>query len=247
MSKKDVRENLTHTIEDYLKTIYEITCQDQRASTNQIAEALGVTPASVTGMIKKLASTSPPLLEYKRHHGVVLTPQGELVALEIVRHHRLLELFLHQMLGYDWDAVHAEADRLEHVISEEFEERIAQALGNPAYDPHGDPIPTRDLEVPASPSLRLADLRPGKHAIMRRVNDDDVELLRYLSSLGLIPGAHLAILEYSPIDNNLTLQIEATHKTAVLGSKITNLISVELIEPANNTERIDPSHGRTDE
>jgi len=228
-----VRENLTHTIEDYLKTIYEITCQGQRASTNQISEALGVTPASVTGMIKKLASTTPPLLEYKRHHGVRLTPKGELVALEIIRHHRLLEMFLQQMLGYDWDEVHAEADRLEHVISEEFEERIAEALGNPAYDPHGDPIPTRDLLIPETPTLRLADLRPGNHAIMRRVNDDDSELLRYLRALGLVPGARLVILDSTPIDQNLTLQVEDASKPIVLGSKITNLISVEQLESSN--------------
>jgi DtxR family Mn-dependent transcriptional regulator len=233
MPKKDVRGNLSHTIEDYLKIIYEITCQGQRASTNQIAEALGVTPASVTGMIKKLAATKPPLLEYKRHHGVILTPQGELVALEIVRHHRLLEMFLQQMLGYKWDEVHAEADRLEHVISEEFEERIAQALGNPAYDPHGDPIPSRDLVIPDSPSLRLAELHPGMDAIMRRVNDDDPELLRYLSKLGLIPGTHLVILGYSPIDHNLTLEIEGVNKPIVLGPRITNLISVELKEVTN--------------
>jgi DtxR family Mn-dependent transcriptional regulator len=248
MPKKDVRENLTHTIEDYLKTIYEITCQGQRASTNQIAEALGVTPASVTGMIKRLASTTPPLLDYKRHHGVRLTPKGELVALEIVRHHRLLELFLHQMLGFEWDEVHAEADRLEHVISEEFEERIAQALGNPAYDPHGDPIPTRDLVIPDSPSLRLADLRPGERAIMRRVNDDDPELLRYLGELGLIPGTRLTILGSTPIDHNLTLEIEGASKpiVVVLGPKITNLISVEIVESANIGKK-DASLRRPDE
>ena len=136
-----MRENLTQPIEDYLKVIYEITRQQPRASTNQIADALKITPASVTGMVKKLSETNPPLLKYQRHHGVELTKQGEMVALEILRHHRLLEMFLHQILGYDWDEVHVEADRLEHFISEKFEERISQALGDPSHDPHGDPIP----------------------------------------------------------------------------------------------------------
>ena len=157
-----MRENLTHAIEDYLKTIFDITTTNERASTNMIASSLGVTPASVTGMIKKLASTVPPLLEYQSHRGVILTGEGERIALEIIRHHRLIEMFLHQILGYEWDEVHAEADRLEHVISEEFEERIARVLGDPSHDPHGDPIPTRDLDMPEMPSKALIDARPGQ-------------------------------------------------------------------------------------
>lgn len=226
-----MRKNLTHTIEDYLKTIYEITRSCERASTNQIAEAMDVTPASVTGMIKKLATTSPPLLEYKRHYGVVLTSEGQQIALEIVRHHRLLEMFLHQMLGYDWHEVHAEADRLEHVISEEFEERIAQALGNPSHDPHGDPIPTRDLRLPQTPTHCLADLRPGQEAIVRRVSDADPELLRYLSDLNLVPGAHLKVMAHSHFDNNLTLEIPGQEERFVLGPNITRQIFVEIINP----------------
>ncbi len=143
-----MRTNLTQTIEDYLKSIYELTRSGQRASTNQLALYLGVTPASVSEMIKKLAESQPSLVDYQKHHGVILTQDGERIALEILRHHRLLEMYLHQVLGYGWDEVHDEADRLEHVISEEFEERIAQALGNPQRDPHGDPIPTRDFQLP---------------------------------------------------------------------------------------------------
>ena len=120
-----MRKNLTKVIEDYLKKIYELTQSDERATTNQIAERMGVTPASVTNMIQKLSASVPPLLEYRKHHGVKLTAEGERDALEIIRHHRLLEMFLHQILGYSWDEVHEEADRLEHVISEEMEERIA--------------------------------------------------------------------------------------------------------------------------
>ncbi|HEY4718118.1 MAG TPA: metal-dependent transcriptional regulator, partial [Anaerolineales bacterium] len=115
------RETLSQSIEDYLKAVYELTRGEGRASTNALAEYLNIAPASVTGMLQKLAATEPALLEYQKHHGVRLTPAGEKVALETIRHHRLLELFLHQMLGYEWDQVHEEADRLEHVISEQFE------------------------------------------------------------------------------------------------------------------------------
>jgi DtxR family Mn-dependent transcriptional regulator len=225
-----MRENLTHTIEDYLKAIYEITTTDERASTNQIAATLNVTPASVTGMIKKLAATDPPLLDYQSHHGVILTTEGRQVALEIVRHHRLLELFLHQMLGYEWDEVHAEADRLEHVISEEFEERIAEALGNPTHDPHGDPIPTRDLDIPETSSMKLSDLRPGRSAVVQRVVSSDPELLRYLSSLGIKPGLEICILDYSPFDENLTLKISPDASPIVLGPAITQHIFVEIVK-----------------
>lgn len=229
-----MRENLTQNIEDYLKTIYEITRaagqepDQQRATTNQIADALRVTPASVTGMIKKLSETDPPLLEYRRHHGVLLTPAGEQVALEIIRHHRLLEMFLHQMLGYEWHEVHAEADRLEHFISEEFEERIATALGDPTYDPHGDPIPDRHLQMPASPALSLYELRPGQQAVVERVENEDPQLLRYLSSLGIIPQARFTVLDFSPYDENLSLQIEGNRQATVVGPAISRKVFVSL-------------------
>lgn len=222
-----MRENLTHVIEDYLKSIYDLTADSGRATTNQIAERMGVTPASVTNMIQKLASTDPPLLEYRKHRGVVLTEDGERVALEILRHHRLLEMFLHQTLGYSWDEVHDEADRLEHVISEEFEERIAERLGHPRRDPHGDPIPTRDLELPQAKALTLGDLRPGQRATVQRVRDADPELLRYLSDLGITPGARLTILDFSPFDNNLRLQVLSHDEAVVLGPNVTSQVFVE--------------------
>jgi DtxR family transcriptional regulator, Mn-dependent transcriptional regulator len=221
-----MRDNLTHAVEDYLKTIYSLQSTYKRATTKQIAEKLEVTPASVTGMIQKLAETTPPLVEYIKHQGVVLTPEGERVALEILRHHRLLELFLHQILGYEWEDVHAEADRLEHVISEEFEERISLALGNPSHDPHGDPIPTRDFQLPASPDTRLSELRDGDQAVVHRVQDSDPELLRYLSEIGLVPRARLTVLEYSPFDANLKLLIEGRPEPLVLGQRITRQVFV---------------------
>lgn len=223
-----MRENLTHVIEDYLKAIYDLTADSGRASTNQIAERMGVTAASVTNMIQKLAATDPPLLKYRKHRGVVLTEEGERVALEIVRHHRLLEMFLHQTLGYSWDEVHEEADRLEHVISEEFEERIAERLGHPRHDPHGDPIPTRELELPEAKATTLSDMRPGQKAVIQRVRDSDPDLLRYLSDLGLTPGARITILDFSPFDNNLRLRVEGEDEAVVLGPSITSQVFVEI-------------------
>jgi DtxR family Mn-dependent transcriptional regulator len=224
-----MRENLTHAIEDYLKAIYEIQASAGRAATKEIADRLEITPASVTGMLKKLALTQPPLVEYQKHRGVVLTPQGEKIALEIVRHHRLLELFLHQILGYEWEEVHAEADRLEHVISEEFEERIALALGDPSHDPHGDPIPTRDLKLPESPSTRLSDLRAGQTAVIHRVRDSDSELLRYLNEVGLVPQARITVLAHSPFDDNLQVQVSGQAEPIILGLMITRQVFVQLI------------------
>jgi len=225
-----MRENLTRVIEDYLKTIYDLTATNGRATTNQIAERMGVTPASVTNMIQKLAATNPPLLDYRKHRGVKLTPEGEKVALEIIRHHRLLEMFLHQTLGYSWDEVHDEADRLEHVISEELEERIASSLGDPQHDPHGDPIPTRELHLPESSEVSLRLLRPAQKALVKRVRDSDPKLLRYLSEMGVKPEARLQILDYSPFDNNLRVQIEGESKSVVLGPRVTSQVFVEIVE-----------------
>lgn len=226
-----MRENLTKTIEDYLKAIYELSRDEQRASTNQIADCMGITPASVSEMVKKLAETQPPLVEYQKHRGVTLTVEGERIALEIVRHHRLLELFLYQILGYSWDEVHAEADRLEHVISEEFEERISAALGDPLHDPHGEPIPTRDLRMPEEADFPLADMRQGTRVEICRVRSSDAQLLRYLSERGLVPGARLAVQEHSPFDGNLLLQVEDQGTPFVLGPRITQMIFVRPLLP----------------
>ncbi len=222
-----MRDKLTHAVEDYLKTIYEITTTSPRASTKEIAMLLEVSPASVTGMLQKLAATDPPLIEYQKHRGALLTVEGEKIALEVLRHHRLLELFLHQILGYEWDEVHREADRLEHVISEEFEERIAQALGDPEHDPHGDPIPTRELKIPETSSTRLFDLRAGQSATIQRARDTDSQLLRYLSELGLVPNTQITIIDFSPFDENLTLSLTGQEESIVLGPQITRQIYVE--------------------
>ena len=222
-----MNNHFSASIEDYLKTIYELTQEQERASTNEIAEQMGVTPASATGMIQRLAAADPPLIDYQKHRGVALTAEGQQSALEVIRHHRLLEAFLHEKLGYTWDEVHDEADRLEHVISEELEERISQALGDPAYDPHGDPIPTREFQMPVQSSVRLSELHPGDRATIQRINDADPDLLRYLSSIGLTPNCAVMILEASPFDGNLHLQIHG-RPTVVLGVQVTSQIFVQL-------------------
>jgi DtxR family Mn-dependent transcriptional regulator len=178
-------------------------------------------------MVQKLSATQPPLLEYKKHKGAALTQDGEKVALETIRHHRLIEMFLQETLGYSWDEVHKEADQLEHVISEDFEERVARFLGNPTHDPHGDPIPSRELKLPPSSGIRLCELRPGDVAKVKRVRDDDPELLRHLSSLGLKPPARVQVMSYSPLDENLTLKIEGRSEPVVLGKMITSLVYAE--------------------
>jgi DtxR family Mn-dependent transcriptional regulator len=150
------------------------------------------------------------------------------MALEIIRHHRLLEMFLHETLGYSWDEVHEEADRLEHVISEEMEERIAISLGNPQHDPHGDPIPSRDLQMPQSSDLTLSQLRPPQKAQVNRVSDTDPDLLRYLSERGIEPAAQLEVLDFSPFDNNLQIRVEGEEEPVVLGAVITSQVFVEV-------------------
>lgn len=145
-------DRLSQAAEDYMKTIYDITRTRPRALTNEIAERMGVTPASATGMVQKLAGAQPRLVDYRKHRGVALTPEGERAALEVIRHHRLLETYLREKLGYTPDEVHDEADRLEHVISEDLEERIARALDDPTVDPHGEPIPDRGLRMPNAPT-----------------------------------------------------------------------------------------------
>ncbi len=216
----------TQSIQDYLKNIYELTEGGASASTNALAAKLKISAPSVTGMIQKLASSKPPLVEYQKHQGVTLTKDGRRAALEVIRHHRLLEAWLVQTLGYSWDEVHEEAERLEHVISEDFERRIAAAMGHPLRDPHGELIPTADLKMPLEDSTPLSALRPNQKGTVQCVKAADTALLRYLESLGLIPGAQLEVKEYSPFDHNLTVKVG--RKTAVLGLNVTGKIFIEI-------------------
>lgn len=216
----------SQSIQDYLKHIFDLTEAGAPASTNDLAARLEVAPASVTGMVQKLAAAKPPLVNYRKHQGVTLTDEGKRAALEIIRHHRLLETWLVQTLGYTWDEVHEEACRLEHVISEDLEARIAAALGHPSRDPHGEIIPSADLQMPADGSIPLSTLRPPERATIVRVESSDSGLLRYLNELGLIPGVHIRIITYSPYDGNL--KISFNNLEVVIGPAISNNIFVEV-------------------
>ena len=180
-------------------------------------------------MLKKLSINEPALVDYQKHQGAALTPDGVKVALETIRHHRLLETFLYESLGFDWETVHEEADRLEHVISEEFEERIAQSLGNPTHDPHGNPIPSRDLKMPLQTDKHLSDLRAGQQAVIQRVPDNDSELLRYLGEHGIVPGACIDVEAYSAFDDNLSIRVQNHPEVIVLGIRITRQIYVKSV------------------
>lgn len=219
-----MEQTLTISIQDYLKSIYELTENGQSASTTALARKLNISAPSVTGMVQKLASAKPALVEYQKHQGVTLTKEGKKAALEVIRHHRLLEAWLVQTLGYSWDEVHEEAERLEHVISEDFEQRIAAAMGHPVRDPHGEPIPTADLKMPLDDSMPLSALRPNQTATIQRVEASDPKLLRYLEELGLIPGVKIEVQEYSPFDHNMTIKLK--RRSLVLGLSITSKIFV---------------------
>lgn len=213
----------SQAMQDYLKAIYKLQEQGGTVSTSALAEAMGVAAASATGMVKKLAG-----LKLVRHHpyqGVVLSKAGEKMALEVIRHHRLLELYLAEALGYSWDKVHEEAERLEHVISEEFEEKIFQALGRPTHDPHGDPIPAKDGTLVVAEHDRLSDLEPGATGVIRQVSDSDAEMLRYLGIRGLVPDAAVEVLDKAPFNGPLTVKSgETSH---VLGREVASHIRVE--------------------
>ena len=220
-----MKQKLTISIQDYLKTIYELTENGESASTNALAQRLKISAPSVTGMIQKLASSRPALVEYHKHQGATLTRDGRRAALEVIRHHRLLEAWLVQTLGYSWDEVHEEAERLEHVISEDFERRIAAAMGHPTRDPHGELIPTEDLKMPVDKSTPLSSLRPGQNGVVTCVKAADTELLRHLESLGVIPDTEIEVKEHSSFDHNLTVKVG--RKTMVLGLNITSKIFIE--------------------
>lgn len=196
---------ITAAMEDYLKVIYRLTEDGRRATTQAIAERLNVAAPSVTGMVKRLAELK--LVHHEKHRAVELTPAGRKAALEIVRHHRLLELYLAEALGYSWDEVHDEAERLEHTISEEFEARIDAALGYPTIDPHGDPIPSAAGDISAVPDDRLTSLAAGELAVISRVSDGDPEKLRYLGGIGFYPDAEICLVDRLPFDGPLRVRI----------------------------------------
>ena len=220
---------ITHVHEDYLKVIYHLESREQRATTTAIAEAMGVSPSSVTNMIKKLAELN--LVHYTPYQGVRLTEAGRKIALEVIRHHRLLELYLAEALGMPWDKVHEEADRLEHVISEELEEAMARALGYPTVDPHGDPIPSPEGMVEDAPGPTLADIPLNTPARITRVRCQQPEILRYLGDLGIYPGRRVTVKERAPFEGPLLVDVEGV--THALAYHVGKEIDVEPLSEAN--------------
>lgn len=214
------------TIDDYLKAIFQIAGDSDRATTASLAGQLSVSPASVTGMLKKLSEAEPPWIDYQKHHGARLSPRGRSRALEVIRHHRLIELFLHTVLGYRWDQVHAEAERLEHAISETFEDRIAELLGDPEFDPHGHPIPRRDGTLPTRSDTGLLQMELGDVAVVSRVSDQDSEMLQYLSSIGVKPGVSIHLVERGPFDGPLMLRVGGSAKVHAFGRRLAAAIRV---------------------
>ena len=207
---------LTRSVEDYLKSIFHLTNQGGFATTSDIAAMLEIAPPSVSGMVKRLSETG--LIEHVPYRGVQLTPQGRRAALQMIRRHRILEVYLTQQLGYDWGDVHEEAERLEHAVSEKLIEKMAGALGDPRYDPHGAPIPTAAGDIEEAELFTLADAKIGATIIVRQVGDDDPARLRYLAELGLTPGTHLTVLERQPFNGPTT--VRSGSETRVVGQEL---------------------------
>lgn len=218
--KHDAR--ITAAMEDYLKAIYRIEHDGHPVTTQRLADDMEISAASVSNMVKRLNDLN--MLIHSPYRGVSLTPAGTAVALEVVRHHRLLELYLSQALGFGIDQVHQEADRLEHHVSEELEARMEKALGFPEFDPHGHPIPSRSGRVPAMSDIPLAGLAGGQMVVVSRVSDRDPDQLRQIDALGIRPGVRVAILRYS--DDAISIKLEE-HEHEIPTS-VANLIHVVL-------------------
>jgi DtxR family Mn-dependent transcriptional regulator len=224
------RPKLSAAMEDYLKAIYHFRDEGVEVTTVSLAAHLQVAPPSVTSMVKRLHEMG--LVLHSPYRGVDLTPAGYTVAVEIVRHHRLIELYLTEFLDVPWDKVHDEAERLEHVLSEDLESRMAEKLGQPSFDPHGHPIPSCEGTVSEPPTLALWDAAPGSRMVVARVSDRDPGLLAHLPGLGLVPGAAVEVIEVVPYNGTLTIRVKDT--THVIGSDLAKIIRVRptVQEPA---------------
>jgi DtxR family transcriptional regulator, Mn-dependent transcriptional regulator len=216
------RNGLGEAAEDGLKAVYKLRNSGERVSTSALAAQLAVSEPTATAMIKRLARLG--LLRHTPYHGVELTDAGEKIALEIIRHHRLLELYLVEALGISWDRVHAEAERLEHVISDDLEDRMDAILGHPVRDPHGDPIPTKDGWIDQSLMASLVDLEPGEKGVIRLVPDGNPQLLRYLAELGLVPNVRVELLEKAPFGGPIVLKVGEEQR--IVGREVASAIRV---------------------
>ncbi len=214
---------LTTAVQDYAKAIFTLESREGAVSTTELAALLEVRPASVSGMLRKLSTLG--LVEHERYRGVRLTERGRRVALEVIRHHRLVELFLVESLGMTWDEVHNEAEVLEHALSEELEELIAAKLGDPTVDPHGDPIPSRELKLVQTPAPTLEELEPGETATFVRISDTEPEMLRFLGERGIVPGSRLELVERQPFDGPLF--VRAGGDVHVLGATLARAMHVQ--------------------
>ncbi len=214
---------LSQSVQDYVKTIYKLQV-DGLVSTTDISREMKVSGASVTGMIKRLAEMK--LVHYSSYKGVKLSETGEKIALEIIRHHRLLELYLKEELGFSLDKVHDEACRLEHYISEEFAEKITDILGDPKFDPHGHPIPTKDGMLPHYDELMLTDVEENTKVLIRRLGDSDPKLLEYLEKSGLTPGVELTVVEKGPFNGPITVLKNDYQK--IIGHEVAMNLFVEV-------------------
>ncbi len=196
-------------------------------TTNQLAEKLGLKPASITVMLQRLAAADPPLLNYHKHQGVTLTAAGEQAALGVVRHHRLLEQYLHEKLGYSWDEVHDEADRLEHAISDQMAARMSAALGNPTHDPHGHAIPTEDLALAQSDRRPLDQMTSGERAMIQSVRDEDPDVLRYLDQMGMRPGTWVQVEALNQQYETMTLALGSQHDVVEISNQIATQVLMQ--------------------
>ena len=212
--------DLTQHAEDYLKAIYELELSGSAAATTDLAAQLGVAPASVTGMVRRLADQG--LLTHERYHGVRLTAQGKRSALRTLRRHRVIETYLVRVLGYGWDEVHEEAERLEHAASDELVNRMAGAIGEPTVDPHGAPIPSKEGAVDETNYVPLSQLPVGTTATIMRIADEDPELLRHVADLTLTPGCKVRVLEHAPYGGPITL--ETAGQSVVIGPALAELL-----------------------
>jgi len=224
---QETTPQVSHAMEDYLKAIYTLDEEGGVVTTQRLSEQLGVTGPSVTNMVKRLDEFH--LVQHAKYHGVELTPAGVRIALEVIRHHRLLELYLAETLGYGWDEVHAEAERLEHHLSEALEARLDSALGYPTRDPHGDPIPSRKGEMEQTTAVPLGSLQAGQRGIVSRVSDRDPGQLRFLGGLGLFPGVAVTVVERMPFDD--LQRIVVAGKEHIIGKQLAASVQLDPVEP----------------
>ncbi len=220
MTGNPAREVLTHSAEDYLKAIFHLTAGGTAAGTTELAQTLDLAPASVSGMIKRLSEQG--LLEHEPYKGVQLTRDGRRLALRMVRRHRIIEAYLVGFLGYGWEVVHEEADRLEHAVSDALIERMANALGDPHFDPHGDPIPAADGTIAELVYTPLSDIATGETVVVRRADTNHADRLRYIASFGLTPGARATVIDRQPFHGPVTVVVDGIRH--VLGDEIARLL-----------------------